>query len=105
MYSATYAATINTMPGAFYIIGGSLTVFAALMFGWLYIQAMRIQKEGNVNEQTMPKQEAQSRESSGTSMSNQEARNDGATGIPGITENTSIAQSSGAINLAFHIER
>ncbi|KAJ8968515.1 hypothetical protein NQ317_015848 [Molorchus minor] len=38
MYSATYAATINTMPGAFFILGGILTVPAVLIFGWMYVQ-------------------------------------------------------------------
>ncbi|KAJ8919035.1 hypothetical protein NQ315_016941, partial [Exocentrus adspersus] len=38
MYSATYAATINVMPGAFYILGGILTVPAVLIFGWMYVQ-------------------------------------------------------------------
>ncbi|XP_018572757.1 proton-coupled folate transporter-like [Anoplophora glabripennis] len=38
MYSATYAATINAMPGAFYILGGILTVPAVLIFGWMYVQ-------------------------------------------------------------------
>ncbi|CAH0552583.1 unnamed protein product [Brassicogethes aeneus] len=38
MYSATYAATINYMPGAFFILGGILTVPAVLIFGWMYTQ-------------------------------------------------------------------
>lgn len=33
MYSATYAATINSMPGAFFILGGVLTVPAVIIFG------------------------------------------------------------------------
>nr|CAI5860176.1 unnamed protein product [Callosobruchus analis] len=104
MYSASYAATISTMPGAFYIIGGCVTILAAVTFGWLYLQALRIQKESHTNEQTMPKQEAESKESSRTSMSKQEARNHGASRILGITENNSSARSTAATNLAFHIE-
>ncbi|KAL1488422.1 hypothetical protein ABEB36_014895 [Hypothenemus hampei] len=55
MYSATYAATINTMPGVFFILGGILTVPAVIIFGWFYIQhkkdAKVIQnKENNVEE-------------------------------------------------------
>ncbi|XP_076252114.1 putative peptidoglycan muropeptide transporter SLC46 isoform X2 [Rhynchophorus ferrugineus] len=38
MYSATYAATIQSMPGAFYILGGILTTPAVIIFGWFYIQ-------------------------------------------------------------------
>nr|CAI5860178.1 unnamed protein product [Callosobruchus analis] len=34
MYSASYAATISTMPGAFYIIGGCVTILAAVTFGY-----------------------------------------------------------------------
>jgi hypothetical protein len=33
MYNATYAATINVMPGAFFILGGILTVPAVIIFG------------------------------------------------------------------------
>nr|CAH7749561.1 unnamed protein product [Callosobruchus chinensis] len=72
---------------------------------WLYIQAMRIQKESDANEQTMPKQVVERRESSRTSVSRQEALNDGSTRIPEITENDSNTDNSRAINLAFHIER
>lgn len=38
MYSAVYAATMNTMPGAFFILGGALTVPAVLIFGWMYTE-------------------------------------------------------------------
>ncbi|XP_050308305.1 proton-coupled folate transporter-like isoform X2 [Anthonomus grandis grandis] len=38
MYSATYAATINTMPGAFFILGGILTIPAVIIFGWFYLE-------------------------------------------------------------------
>ncbi|CAH1381600.1 unnamed protein product [Tenebrio molitor] len=38
MYNATYAATINVMPGAFFILGGILTVPAVIIFGWMYVQ-------------------------------------------------------------------
>ncbi|KAJ3641051.1 hypothetical protein Zmor_027575 [Zophobas morio] len=38
MYNATYAATINVMPGAFYILGGILTIPAVVIFGWMYVQ-------------------------------------------------------------------
>ncbi|XP_060524702.1 probable peptidoglycan muropeptide transporter SLC46 isoform X2 [Cylas formicarius] len=38
MYSATYSATIKSMPGAFFILGGILTIPAVIIFGWFYIQ-------------------------------------------------------------------
>lgn len=33
MYSAVYAATMDTMPGAFFILGGALTMPAVIIFG------------------------------------------------------------------------
>ncbi|KAI5698867.1 hypothetical protein M8J76_007615 [Diaphorina citri] len=36
MYSAVYRATINTLPGTFYLLGGALTAPAAFIFLWLY---------------------------------------------------------------------
>ncbi|CAH1967114.1 unnamed protein product [Acanthoscelides obtectus] len=50
MYSATYAATINTMPGAFFILGGFLTFPAVIIFGWMYLQARREQKQQKVKD-------------------------------------------------------
>lgn len=41
MYSATYAATLNIMPGAFFLLGGGLTVPAVIIFAWLYLQHRR----------------------------------------------------------------
>lgn len=38
MYSATYAATIDIMPGAFFLLGGVLTLPAVLIFAWMYLQ-------------------------------------------------------------------
>ncbi|KAK5649903.1 hypothetical protein RI129_000932 [Pyrocoelia pectoralis] len=38
LYSATYAATMNTMPGAFFLLGGCLTLPACVIFGWMYLQ-------------------------------------------------------------------
>ncbi|XP_066256731.1 probable peptidoglycan muropeptide transporter SLC46 isoform X1 [Euwallacea similis] len=64
MYSATYAHTINSMPGAFFILGGILTVPAVVIFGWFYIQHRKDAKlennqgneKGNVNaeDHTIP---------------------------------------------------
>ncbi|KAH1028226.1 proton-coupled folate transporter isoform X2 [Dendroctonus ponderosae] len=47
MYSATYASTINSMPGAFFILGGVLTVPAVVIFGWFYVQHKRDAKALN----------------------------------------------------------
>ncbi|XP_072392690.1 proton-coupled folate transporter-like isoform X2 [Diabrotica undecimpunctata] len=41
MYNATYSATIHFMPGAFYILGGILTVPAVIIFAWMYLQSRR----------------------------------------------------------------
>lgn len=70
MYSATYAATMETMPGAFLLLGGGLTVPAVIIFGydssfflyvatqfgtepnyfrWMYIQHRRDAKELRTN--------------------------------------------------------
>ncbi|KAF5270431.1 hypothetical protein FQR65_LT05619 [Abscondita terminalis] len=38
LYSATYASSMNTMPGAFFLLGGCLTVPACVIFGWMYLQ-------------------------------------------------------------------
>lgn len=38
LYSATYAATMRTMPGAFFLLGGCLTFPACIIFGWMYLQ-------------------------------------------------------------------
>ncbi|XP_018328119.1 proton-coupled folate transporter [Agrilus planipennis] len=38
MYSATYKASMQTLPGAFFLLGGILTIPACLIFGWMYAQ-------------------------------------------------------------------
>ncbi|XP_069675479.1 probable peptidoglycan muropeptide transporter SLC46 [Periplaneta americana] len=38
MYSAVYAATMHTVPGAFFLLGGGLTAPAVLIFIWMYFQ-------------------------------------------------------------------
>lgn len=37
MYTSVYTATIKTFPGAFFLLGGGLTVPAVLIFLWLYL--------------------------------------------------------------------
>nr|XP_022901640.1 proton-coupled folate transporter-like [Onthophagus taurus]XP_022901641.1 proton-coupled folate transporter-like [Onthophagus taurus] len=50
MYSATYAATMDTMPGAFLLLGGALTIPAVIIFGWMYIQHKKEAKESKINQ-------------------------------------------------------
>lgn len=45
MYSAVYAATLNVMPGAFFLLGGGLTAPAVVIFAWLYVQHRKEAKE------------------------------------------------------------
>ncbi|KAL4707320.1 hypothetical protein ACJJTC_019858 [Scirpophaga incertulas] len=37
MYTSVYTATIKTFPGAFFLLGGGLTVPAVIIFLWLYL--------------------------------------------------------------------
>lgn len=37
MYTTVYTATIKTFPGAFFLLGGGLTMPAVLIFLWLYL--------------------------------------------------------------------
>ncbi|XP_063827392.1 probable peptidoglycan muropeptide transporter SLC46 [Ostrinia nubilalis] len=37
MYTSVYTATIKTFPGAFFLLGGGLTVPAVVIFLWLYL--------------------------------------------------------------------
>ncbi|XP_046689252.1 proton-coupled folate transporter-like [Homalodisca vitripennis] len=48
MYSAVYAATMHTMPGAFFLLGGVLTMPAVAIFGWMYTEH---QKDKRLAEQ------------------------------------------------------
>lgn len=41
MYSATYAATMTTFPGAFLLLGGTATIPAVIIFAWMYFQTKR----------------------------------------------------------------
>lgn len=36
MYTSLYAATLNTLPGAFFLLGGALTAPAVVIFLWMY---------------------------------------------------------------------
>ncbi|XP_015364776.1 PREDICTED: solute carrier family 46 member 3-like [Diuraphis noxia] len=45
MYSAVYKATLKTVPGAFFLLGGALTVPAALIFLWMYNEHKKEERE------------------------------------------------------------
>lgn len=36
MYASVYQATIGTLPGAFFLVGGALTFPAVIIFLWMY---------------------------------------------------------------------
>ncbi|XP_073952263.1 probable peptidoglycan muropeptide transporter SLC46 [Choristoneura fumiferana] len=48
MYTTMYTATIKTFPGAFFLLGGGLTVPAVLIFLWLYLASRKY--DGKVAE-------------------------------------------------------
>lgn len=45
MYSAVYANTMDTLPGAFFLLGGGLTIPAVFIFGWMYKEHRNDRKE------------------------------------------------------------
>ncbi|XP_045465633.1 proton-coupled folate transporter-like [Harmonia axyridis] len=50
MYSGTYAATLNIMPGLFFILGGILTIPAVIIFGWMYVQNRKTLKANETKD-------------------------------------------------------
>ncbi|CAF4900915.1 unnamed protein product [Pieris macdunnoughi] len=57
MYTTVYTATIKTFPGAFFLLGGGLTIPAVLIFLWLYLANKKFlaietsNKDKEVNEE------------------------------------------------------
>lgn len=51
MYSLLYKWTINVVPGAFYLMGGVLTLPSIFIFFWLYLEHKRDAKEINESNQ------------------------------------------------------
>lgn len=51
MYASLYQATIETLPGAFFLVGGALTAPAVIIFLWMYKMNKRDAKlkENNAN--------------------------------------------------------
>lgn len=45
MYGALYARTMDTLPGAFFLLGGALTVPAVFIFAWMYLEHRRDRRE------------------------------------------------------------
>lgn len=52
MYTTIYGATIKSFPGAFFLLGGGLTVPAVLIFIWLYMVGKREDKKVAVTKDT-----------------------------------------------------
>ncbi|CAK1544116.1 unnamed protein product [Leptosia nina] len=58
MYTSVYTATIKTFPGAFFLLGGGLTVPAVLIFLWLYLANKKFVATTNaVNDREKDKSE------------------------------------------------
>ncbi|XP_068623606.1 lysosomal proton-coupled steroid conjugate and bile acid symporter SLC46A3-like [Battus philenor] len=56
MYTTVYTATIKTFPGAFFLLGGGLTVPAVLIFLWLYLANKKYTASTNDKENEMKSQ-------------------------------------------------
>ncbi|XP_017776311.1 PREDICTED: proton-coupled folate transporter-like [Nicrophorus vespilloides] len=50
MYSIVYRNTINYLPGAFFLVGGFLTIPSVLIFFWLYTEHKKDQLEDELNK-------------------------------------------------------
>ncbi|XP_075230658.1 putative peptidoglycan muropeptide transporter SLC46 isoform X2 [Lycorma delicatula] len=57
MYSAVYAATMHTMPGAFFLLGGALTTPAVVIFAWMYTEHKRDEVLARQEEENQMKKE------------------------------------------------
>ncbi|XP_044728955.1 uncharacterized protein LOC123292386 [Chrysoperla carnea] len=47
MYGAVYSKTMHTMPGAFFVLGGLLTIPALVIFLWLYTEMQKNPPKSN----------------------------------------------------------
>lgn len=45
MYGSVYARTLDTLPGAFFLLGGALTVPAVFIFAWMYTEHRKDRRE------------------------------------------------------------
>ncbi|XP_048477532.1 solute carrier family 46 member 3 [Plutella xylostella] len=55
MYTTVYTATIKTFPGAFFLLGGGLTVPAVVIFLWLYLANKKHNVDGNSTDTSQEK--------------------------------------------------
>lgn len=53
LYSQIYKATIDTFPGAFFLVGGGLKVFALLIFLWMYLTYRKERSQTEVAEESI----------------------------------------------------
>ncbi|CAK1603871.1 unnamed protein product [Parnassius mnemosyne] len=49
LYSRTYMATLNVLPGAVFLLGGLLTLPAIAIFGWLYFEHQKDKRKAAIN--------------------------------------------------------
>ncbi|ALC49420.1 CG15890 [Drosophila busckii] len=45
MYTTLYAATLRVLPGAFFLLGGGLTMFSVIIFLWMYRFQVRMRRQ------------------------------------------------------------
>ncbi|XP_017871002.1 PREDICTED: solute carrier family 46 member 3 [Drosophila arizonae] len=50
MYTTLYAATLRVLPGAFFLLGGGLTMFSVGIFLWMYRFQVRQRRKGNATD-------------------------------------------------------
>ncbi|XP_061401831.1 probable peptidoglycan muropeptide transporter SLC46 [Musca vetustissima] len=66
MYSTLYAATIKVFPGAFYILGGAITILAVIIFLWMYnFQRQQLRKRKSLDTAEACKDLAESKDPNG----------------------------------------
>lgn len=66
MYTQIYRATIDTMPGMFFLVGGALTIPSVVIFFWMYIVSKNEEKAVENFQQNSPEKEPKTEISSET---------------------------------------
>ncbi|XP_012286336.1 uncharacterized protein LOC105702940 [Orussus abietinus] len=96
MYSSVYGATMNTLPGTFFLVGGCLTIPAVISFLWLYTEHRR---DRALEEREM-------REKSGLEkLEDGRKKSLTMTGVPSREEKKETRTANGFENSAFESER
>ncbi|KAF7414591.1 solute carrier family 46 member 3 [Vespula maculifrons] len=90
MYSSIYATTMNTFPGAFFIVGGCMTIPAVFGFLWLYTEHRR---DRLIKEREMK------------AKANDEEQDEKTTKVLNISERKESCTANGVENMAFETER